>query len=98
MLHLQSEKEALSARIGFIAAGLSVSFNFLPTLGAFGLGLMFGIWVLTLHLPRVLGLYGIPGACHNPNEWESLFIAMALWEGPWALAKSPILDATRDSR
>jgi hypothetical protein len=23
--------------------------------------------VVTLHLPRVLGLYGIPGAPHNPN-------------------------------
>lgn len=30
--------------------------------------------------------YGIPGALHNPNEWSSLFIAVALWGGSWALA------------
>lgn len=47
---------------------------------------MFAIWVLTLHLPRVLGLYGIAGAPRNPNEWSSLFIAIALWGGSWALA------------
>jgi len=46
---------------------------------------MFAIWVVTLHLPRVLGLYGIPGAPHNPDEWSSLFIAVALWGGLWAL-------------
>jgi hypothetical protein len=70
----------------FIAAGLSIAFNFLLRWGAAGIGLMFGIWVVTLHLPRVLGLYAIPGAPHNPNEWSSLFIAMALWGGFWALA------------
>jgi hypothetical protein len=47
--------------------------------GAAGIGLMFAIWVFTLHLPRVLGLYAIPGALHNSNEWSSLFIAIALW-------------------
>lgn len=51
-----------------------------------GLGLMFAIWVFTLHLPRVLGLYEIPGAPQDPAEWSSLFIAVALWGGPWAMA------------
>jgi hypothetical protein len=73
--------------VGFIAAGLSIGFNFLQRWGAAGIGLMFAIWVFTLHLPRVLGLYGIPGAPHNPNEWSSLFIAVALWGGSWALAR-----------
>jgi len=72
--------------VAFIAAGLSIGLNWLERLGAFGIGLMFGIWVVTLHVPRVLGLYGIPGAPTNPNEWSSLFIAVALWGGPWALA------------
>jgi hypothetical protein len=44
--------------------------------------------VATLHLPRVLGLYGIPGAPHDPDEWSSLFIAVALWGGLWALARN----------
>ena len=72
--------------VAFVAAGLSIGFNFLERWGAAGIGLMFGIWVLTLHLPRVLGLYGIPGAPRNPSEWSSLFIAIALWGGSWALA------------
>jgi uncharacterized membrane protein len=74
--------------VAFIAAGASIALNLLLRWGAFGLGLMFGIWVLTLHMPRVLGLYGIPGAPHNPNEWSSLFIAVALWGGLWAIARS----------
>jgi len=74
--------------IAFVAAGLSIGFNVLQRWGAAGIGLMFGIWVVTLHLPRVLGLYGIPGAPRNPNEWSSLFIAVALWGGFWALARA----------
>ncbi|HEY4049084.1 MAG TPA: hypothetical protein VGM27_19660 [Acidobacteriaceae bacterium] len=70
----------------FIAAGLSIAFNVLQRWGAASIGLMFAIWIVTLHLPRVLGLYGIPGAPHDSNEWSSLFIAIALWGGFWALA------------
>jgi uncharacterized membrane protein len=69
----------------FIAGGLSIGLNFLQRWGAAGTGLMFGIWVVTLHLPRVLGLYGIPGAPRNPNEWSSLLIALGLWGGLWAI-------------
>jgi hypothetical protein len=65
-----------------------IGLNLLQYLGAVCLGLMFGIWVLTLHLPRVLGIYGIPGAPQNPNEWSSLFIATAFWGGLWALASN----------
>jgi uncharacterized membrane protein len=72
-----------------IVAGISIGLNILPRWGAAGIGTMFGIYVITLHIPRVLGLYGIPGAPHNPNEWSSLFIAAALWGGFWALAGPP---------
>jgi len=72
--------------VAFVASGLSIGLNILRRWGAAGIGLMFGIWVFTLHLPRVLGIYRIPGASHNPNEWSSLFIAIALWGGLWALA------------
>jgi len=74
--------------IAFIAAGLSIGLKFLQRWGAPGIGLIFGIWVVTLHLPRVLGLYAIPGASSDPNEWSSLFIAIALWGGSWALARA----------
>jgi len=73
---------------GFVAAGLSIALDRLLRWGAACIGLMFVIWVFTLHLPRVLGLYGIPEAPHNPAEWSSLLIAIALWGGSWALAQS----------
>jgi uncharacterized membrane protein len=72
----------------FIAAGLSIGLNFVSRWAAACIGLMFGIWVVTLHLPRVLGLYAVPGAPRDPNEWSSLFIAIALWGGSWALARA----------
>jgi hypothetical protein len=84
---------------GFIAAGLSLALGVLVRWAAACVGLMFAIWVFTLHLPRVLGLYGIPGAPHSPAEWSSLFIAVALWGGSWALARSHIpslLSRTRN--
>ncbi|HLK66402.1 MAG TPA: hypothetical protein VKU19_23370 [Bryobacteraceae bacterium] len=68
----------------FLATALSMVLRILPREAGFAMGLMFAIWVLTLHLPRVLGLYGIPGAMMNPDEWSSLFIAMGLWGGFWA--------------
>jgi hypothetical protein len=71
--------------VAFLCAGVSICLDFLQSWAWFGVGLMFAIWICTLHLPRVLGFYGIPGAPRNPNEWESLFIAMAMWGGPWAL-------------
>lgn len=52
----------------FIASGLSIAGDYLQRWGAAGVGLMFAIWVFTLHLPRVLGLYGIPGAPRDPDE------------------------------
>lgn len=71
---------------GFIAAGLSIGLNILLSWGAASIGLMFAIWVFTLHLPRVLfGVYGGAGP-HSPDEWSSLFIAIALWGGSWAIA------------
>jgi uncharacterized membrane protein len=77
--------------VALIAAGLAIGLNILQRWAAAGIGLMFGIWVVTLHVPRVLGLYAIPGAPTDPNEWSSLFIATAMWGGLWALGE------TRDS-
>jgi uncharacterized membrane protein len=72
----------------FVAAGLGIAFNYLARWSAAGIGLMFAIWVFTLHLPRTLfGLYGGKGP-GNPDEWSSLFIAVALWGGSLALARN----------
>jgi uncharacterized membrane protein YphA (DoxX/SURF4 family) len=70
----------------FIAAGLAIAAGYLHRWAAAGIALMFAVWVITLHGPRVLGLYGIPGAPQSPAEWESLFIAVALCGGSLALA------------
>jgi hypothetical protein len=72
----------------FVAAGISIGFNVYLRWGAICTGLMFAIWVFTLHLPRTMfGMYGGSGP-HAPDEWSSLFIAIALWGGSWALARS----------
>jgi hypothetical protein len=69
----------------FIATGISIGLNVQLRWGAFCIGLTFVIWVFTLHLPRTLfGMYGGSGP-HAPDEWSSLFIAMAIWGGSWAV-------------
>jgi uncharacterized membrane protein len=44
------------------------------------LGLMFFLWVLIVHLPRVAA------APHNGNEWTSLFVALAMSGGALLIA------------
>ncbi|MGO9325564.1 MAG: hypothetical protein ACLP07_13475 [Terracidiphilus sp.] len=70
----------------FIAAGVGIGLGILERWSWIAIGLMFAIWVITLHVPRTLGFYSIPGAITDPAEWSSLFIAMGLWGGPWAVA------------
>ncbi len=83
--------------IALIAAGLSIGLQILERAGAGLVGLMFAIWVFTLHLPRVLGLYNIPGAPRSPDEWSSLLIPVALWGGFWALAAVPKAHDIRET-
>lgn len=73
--------------VGLIAAAIGIGLGVLEGWSWVCLGLMYAIWVVTLHIPRTLGFYHIPGAITDPNEWSSLFIAMGLWGGSWALAK-----------
>ena len=56
---------------GMIVAGLAIAANFLGSVAAAGLALMFGFWVLVLHGPRVAA------HAHNGDEWSSLFVALA---------------------
>ncbi|MGB0064207.1 MAG: hypothetical protein WBP85_07155 [Terracidiphilus sp.] len=74
--------------IAMIAATIGIGIGVLERWSWIGLGLMFAIWVVTLHIPRTLGFYHIPGATTDPDEWSSLFIAIGLWGGPWALARN----------
>ena len=57
---------------GFIVAGACIAFKILGRLAASALGLMFFLWVVTLHAPRVYA------SLHNGDEWSSLFVALAM--------------------
>lgn len=64
----------------FIASGLSIAFRILAPLAASLLGLMFFLWVLVLHAPRVFA------SLHNGDEWSSLFVALAMAGGSFFFA------------
>lgn len=57
--------------VAFLASGMSFIINKLTRLTGGLLGLMFLIWVLILHLPRVIV------NVHTEPEWTSLFVALA---------------------
>jgi uncharacterized membrane protein len=65
---------------GHIAAGLSVISGVLAWLGSASLALMFSLFVLLLHIPRVLA---DPA---NRIEWTMLFHATALTGAAWLMA------------
>jgi uncharacterized membrane protein len=57
---------------GFIAAGACIALKYLGRLSATALGLMFFLWVVILHAPRVYA------SVYNADEWSSLFVALAM--------------------
>ena len=67
---------------GFIVAGACIALKILGRLAATALGLMFFLWVVTLHAPRV---YASP---HNGDEWSSLFVALAMAGASFLLAST----------
>lgn len=58
--------------IAFFCAALSILFNVKARLTSMLLGIMFGIWVVILHAPRVVA------SPHKRSEWNSMFIALAM--------------------
>jgi uncharacterized membrane protein len=67
---------------GFIAAAACIALKILGRLAATALGLMFFLWVVTHHAPRV---YASP---HNADEWSSLFVALAMAGASFLLAST----------
>lgn len=63
-----------------IAAGLAILSGVQARLAATMLGIMFGSWVLIVHIPRVLA------SPHDQSEWTSMCIAIALCGGAWLMA------------
>ena len=73
--------------VAFIAAGVSFATGWLQRWAALGVGLMFALWTVTIHLPPVLNFFRIPGATQDPDKWSDVFIVVALWGGFWALTR-----------
>jgi uncharacterized membrane protein YphA (DoxX/SURF4 family) len=67
---------------GFIVAGLSIATGILARLASMGLGLMFLLWFLFLHAPRVAA------SPRNGDEWTSAFVALAISGGSFLLASA----------
>jgi len=65
----------------FIFAGVSFATGFLQRWAALGLGLMFALWVVTVHLPPLLG------SPQDPDKWSDVFLVAALCGGSWALTR-----------
>jgi hypothetical protein len=70
--------------LALIAAGLSFAAGWFDRIAATLLGVMFLLWVLLLHGPRVVSY----PKSHNPDEWSSAFIALAVCGASWILAAS----------
>ena len=73
--------------VAFISAGVSFATGFLQRWAALGVGLMFALWTVTIHLSPVLNFFRIPGATQDPDKWSDVFIVVALWGGSWALVR-----------
>jgi uncharacterized membrane protein len=74
--------------VAFIAAGVSFATGWLQRWAALGLGLMFALWLITVHAPPVLNYLRNRGAPQDPDKWSDVFIVAALWGGFWALARA----------
>jgi uncharacterized membrane protein len=74
---------------GLIAAGVCIGVRRLEQRAAMLLGVMFALWFVVLHAPRVLGLAfsGVPQGPHNPHEWSSASIALAMCGASWIFVR-----------
>ncbi len=63
-----------------ITAGISIAIRRLDQWAGFLLGVMFLLWVVLLHSPRVAR------DIHNADEWSSALIALGMCGGSWIVA------------
>jgi uncharacterized membrane protein len=71
---------AYATGVAHIAAGLSILTRVLARIAALCAAAMFGSWVVILHIPRALA------HLHDPNEWTSMLIALAMCGGALLIA------------
>jgi uncharacterized membrane protein YphA (DoxX/SURF4 family) len=67
---------------GMIVAGFSIATGILASLASMSMGLMFLLWFLLLHAPRVAA------SPRNGDEWTSAFVALAVSGGSFLLAST----------
>jgi uncharacterized membrane protein len=76
---------------GFIAAGICIAAKWMDRWAAALLGTMFLLWFLLLHVPRISS----PPRSHNPDEWSSALIALALGGASWVMAWDSLHSSAR---
>jgi uncharacterized membrane protein len=72
--------------VAFFAAAAGILYHLLARAAATMLGVMFFLFVLLLHIPRIIG------NSTNGNEWTSGFVALAMCGGAWILASAAPLE------
>jgi uncharacterized membrane protein len=72
--------------VAFVGAATGLLTRMLARPAATMLGVMFFLFVLLLHIPRIVG------NSHDGNEWTSGFVALAMCGGAWILASAAPLE------
>src|SRR5712664_906583 len=72
--------------VAFVAAAIGILTRMLARPAATMLGVMFFLFVVLLHIPRIVG------NSNNGNEWTSGFVALAMCGGAWILASAAPLE------
>ena len=82
----------------FLSTGICMAVNWMARWAAVTLGLMFLLWFLLLHLPRVMSY----PRSQVPSEWSSAFIALGICGGSWiaatAFSASPAQKANQSAQ
>lgn len=71
----------------FLAAALSIGSGVQFRIASILLGAMFLVFVVTTHAPRIVA------SPHNPDEWTSGFVALAMIGVSWITATTPPPDS-----
>jgi uncharacterized membrane protein YphA (DoxX/SURF4 family) len=72
--------------VAFFAAAVGIFIEMMARPAATMLGVMFFLFVVLLHIPRIVG------NSSNGNEWTSGFVALAMCGGAWILGSASPLD------
>jgi uncharacterized membrane protein len=72
--------------VAFFAAAVGILYRIMARPAATLLGVMFFLFLVLLHIPRIIGNSG------SANEWTSGFVALAMCGLAWALANASPLE------